>query len=118
MSLTAVTNSTDNVSATRPAAPTIRVTTSFALPMRGESFCIQMNAVAHCRRRGINNNGNAFDTGDIITSYAYDGNSRLTSQTDPNGNVTSYAYDSLNRMHRHDQCRCTCYPSLTTRMTT
>lgn len=36
--------------------------------------------------------------GRITTTSAYDGNSRLTSLTDDNGNVTRYSYDALNRV--------------------
>lgn len=35
---------------------------------------------------------------EIVTSQSWDGNSRLSTQTDPNGNVTSYGYDSQNRL--------------------
>ncbi len=36
--------------------------------------------------------------GRIITTATFDGNSRLTSLTDDNGNATRYAYDALNRL--------------------
>ncbi len=35
--------------------------------------------------------------GQIVTSYVWDRNSRLTAVTDDNGNTTRYAYDALNR---------------------
>ncbi len=42
--------------------------------------------------------GSGSPTGTIITSQSWDDSSRLTSQTDPDGNVTLYGYDSLDRL--------------------
>jgi YD repeat-containing protein len=39
----------------------------------------------------------ASDANDIVTSQSWDDNSRLTTQTDDNGNATAYNYDALNR---------------------
>ena len=43
----------------------------------------------------------------IVTSESWDASSRLTGQTDDNGNTTLYAYDSLNRRVMTDYADCT-----------
>ena len=43
-------------------------------------------------------NGSDPATADAFTQYGYDTSDRLTSVTDPNGNVTSYIYDDLGNL--------------------
>ncbi|MBI3461204.1 hypothetical protein HY009_09770, partial [Candidatus Acetothermia bacterium] len=45
---------------------------------------------------GLKDLQNTEDTG-ITNQWAWDGNSRLISQTDDNGNTTKFTYDALNR---------------------
>jgi RHS repeat-associated protein len=48
--------------------------------------------------RDMNGNGpSADDPADIVTTQAWDDDSRLTSQGDDNGHVTTYSYDARNR---------------------
>ncbi|MCG8405183.1 MAG: DUF6531 domain-containing protein [Phycisphaerales bacterium] len=57
--------------------------------------------------RDLDNDGADGDGPDITTAQSWDDTSRLTGQTDDNGNTTTYIYDPLNRMIAEDYADCT-----------
>ncbi len=94
------TSATDNVGNTESLAYDSRGNVVRSTDARGIVSQFAYDGLSRLTRfgRDMNNNGSTLDPVDIVTTQTWDANSRLTSQTDPNGNVTSYAYDSLDRL--------------------
>lgn len=63
----------------------------------------EYDGLSRLLRTTIDMNGNGPDPNepaDIVTTQAWDDNSRLVSRTDDNGNTTQYVYDALDRQVR------------------
>jgi YD repeat-containing protein len=89
----------DNVGNTNSAAYNSRGDLTLRTDARGTDTFFQYDGLNRCTAAIGDLNGDGIpDLGDIETKTGYDGDSRLISFTDDNGNTTSHTYDSLNRV--------------------
>jgi YD repeat-containing protein len=94
------TSATDNVGNAETFAYDSRGNVVRTIDARGNVSQFAYDGLGRLTRSGrdMNNNGSTLDPVDIVTTQSWDANSRLATQTDPNGNATSYGYDSLDRL--------------------
>jgi YD repeat-containing protein len=94
------TSATDNVGNTESFAYDSRGNIVRTTDARGIVSQFAYDGLSRLTRTGrdMNNNGSTLDPVDIVTTQSWDANSRIATQTDPNGNVISHGYDSLDRL--------------------
>lgn len=94
------TSVTDNVGNTESFAYDSRGNVVRSTDARGIVSQFEYDGLSRLTRSGrdMNGDGLALEPADIVTTSSWDSNSRLTSRSDPNGNLTRFVYDSLNRL--------------------
>ncbi|HKQ50400.1 MAG TPA: DUF6531 domain-containing protein [Phycisphaerae bacterium] len=104
-----LTSTTDNVGNTHQYVYNSRNNRVRTIDARGNHTRYEYDGLNRPGQTARDMNGNLLftDPVDIVSTQTWDDSSRLTGQTDDNGNPTMYIYDALNRRTGADHADCT-----------